>query len=164
MQSLNGTLILKIFDSYSSAMIDIIYMLSCFYKEVFIIKPNTSRYANSEKYLVCKKFKYMDTTNFNNVFKSLLTIIEGNNYIKRILNLDIPRYFLVKLEEINIIFGQQQIQFILTTIDTIKKKDKQGKLDNIKKTNIKKCIEWCKRNYIDYNNININENIFLKQC
>ena len=164
MQKKNGTFILKIFDSYSSAISDIIFLLTCFYKDVFITKPNTSRYANSEKYLVCKHYKYIDISFLNETFKGIIDNVENNNYIKRILNIELPRYFTVKLEEINTIFGQQQIQFIVSTIDMIKRRDKQNKLESIKKNNIKKCIDWCKRNNIDYNNININENIFLKNC
>ena len=31
--------------------------MSYYYKTVFIVKPHTSRYANSEKYIVCKNLK-----------------------------------------------------------------------------------------------------------
>ena len=57
MQKKDGTFILKIFDIFNKISIDIVYLLSYYYKTVFIIKPNTSRYANSEKYIVCMSFK-----------------------------------------------------------------------------------------------------------
>ena len=47
----------KIFDIFTQATIDLLYLLSLLYEKVYIIKPNTSRIANSEKYVVCKKFK-----------------------------------------------------------------------------------------------------------
>ena len=43
--------------------------LSSLYKKVYIIKPYTSRYANSEKYLVCKDFIYNDTSQLVNKLK-----------------------------------------------------------------------------------------------
>ena len=57
MQKTNGHFILKIFDIFTKTTCDILYLLSTLYKQVFIIKPNTSRLANSEKYIVCKFFK-----------------------------------------------------------------------------------------------------------
>ena len=57
MQKKNGTFILKIFDIFNKTSIDIVYLLSYYYKTVYIVKPNTSRYANSEKYIVCRYFK-----------------------------------------------------------------------------------------------------------
>ena len=57
MQKKEGHFILKIFDIFSKTTLDILYLLSSVYKQVYIVKPNTSRLANSEKYIVCKNFK-----------------------------------------------------------------------------------------------------------
>ena len=56
MQKKGGTFILKIFDCFMQHTIDILCILSSFYNKVYITKPHTSRYANSEKYIVCKDF------------------------------------------------------------------------------------------------------------
>jgi 23S rRNA U2552 (ribose-2'-O)-methylase RlmE/FtsJ len=56
MQKKGGSFILKIFDSFMQHTIDLLYILSSFYEKVYIMKPNTSRYANSERYIVCKDF------------------------------------------------------------------------------------------------------------
>ena len=58
MQRRGGSFILKIFDVFMQHSIDLIYILSTFYEKVYIIKPQTSRYANSEKYIVCKGFLF----------------------------------------------------------------------------------------------------------
>ena len=162
MQKENGIFILKIFDCYSSAVIDVIYILSSFYKEVYVCKPNTSRYANSEKYIVCKNFKYLNTQFLFEKFKSILQEIKKEKFVKRIIDNNISISFKNKLDDINTIFGQQQIQFIINTIDMIRKKDKNDKIEAIKKKNIKKSIDWCVKNNIDYNNIDLHQNIFLK--
>jgi 23S rRNA U2552 (ribose-2'-O)-methylase RlmE/FtsJ len=56
MQKTNGSFILKIFDCFNEATVHMLCILSSFYKKVYITKPKTSRYANSEKYVVCKEF------------------------------------------------------------------------------------------------------------
>ena len=53
---LGGNCIIKIYDIYSKDSIKILYILSLFFEEVLIIKPLSSRPANSEKYLLCKTF------------------------------------------------------------------------------------------------------------
>ena len=58
MQKKNGAFVLKVFDIFNHATFQAIYLLSCFYKKIVITKPYTSRYANSEKYIVCKNFIY----------------------------------------------------------------------------------------------------------
>ena len=50
--------VLKIFDIFTLPTIQIIFILSSVYDNVYICKPNTSRIANSEKYLVCKNYKH----------------------------------------------------------------------------------------------------------
>ena len=60
MQKKGGCFVLKIFDSFMNHTLDLLYILSSMYETVYIIKPYTSRYANSEKYVVCKNFLYIN--------------------------------------------------------------------------------------------------------
>jgi len=64
MQKKNGSFILKIFDCFMPHTIDLLFILSSFYDKVYITKPQTSRYANSEKYIVCKKFLFSSCDDF----------------------------------------------------------------------------------------------------
>lgn len=64
MQKYGGTFILKIFDCFTAATVDILYILSSFYDKVYISKPFTSRYANSEKYIICKNFLFSNNEIF----------------------------------------------------------------------------------------------------
>ena len=70
MQKHKGKFILKIFDSFMQHTIDLIAILSSFYEQVYITKPNTSRYANSEKYIVCIGFIHKSC----DIFLPVLTI------------------------------------------------------------------------------------------
>jgi 23S rRNA U2552 (ribose-2'-O)-methylase RlmE/FtsJ len=156
MQKQEGTFILKIFDCFMQHTIDTIYILSAFYDKVYMLKPNTSRYANSEKYIVCKGFIYSKNESFYplllDAFTKMIALPEST-YIHRFLSVPISYYFLIKLEELNSVLGQKQIENIHFTISFLEQRNKQEKLENLIKTNIQKCIQWCNRNNVEYNNI-----------
>ena len=166
MQKYNGCFVLKLFDCFMPFTIDIIYILSSFYKKVYITKPQTSRYANSEKYLVCKSFLYKSNYTFYPfLYNALRTLLLSNHpstktYIYRFLhtNLDITHHFLTKLEEYNSIFGQQQLENIHYTLNLIEMKHKNDKIDNIIKLNIQKCINWCIKYNISFNALALSHN------
>jgi 23S rRNA U2552 (ribose-2'-O)-methylase RlmE/FtsJ len=162
MQKKGGQFILKVFDLFTSFSIDLIFLLCSLYKKVYIVKPHTSRYANSEKYLVCKDFILDDTTNIINKLLPLFDFFINNdgNKLYRLLDIDIPYLFNIKLEEYNAIFGQQQIENILTTLSLIENY-KADKIEIFKKHNIAKSIKWCQKHNINYNPTIQNMNIFL---
>lgn len=170
MQKHNGCFILKIFDCFMPFTIDIIYILSSFYKKVYITKPLTSRCANSEKYLVCKSFlhksNYVFYPYFYNALKTLLqTDNSTNTYIYRFLDskMDITQYFLTKLGEYNSIFGQQQLENIHYTLNLIEMKHKNEKIENMITVNIQKCVNWCIKYNIPFNILVLNHhNIYLE--
>ena len=133
-QKKGGTFILKIFDIFTLPTIQLIFILSSVYENVYICKPNTSRIANSEKYLICKNYKYNKNiinffiSNFENLFNT-------NKNIYSLLNINIPYLFLSRLEEYNAIYGQQQIENINFTINLINifnnKKIKNKEITNL---------------------------------
>lgn len=166
MQKYNGHFILKIFDIFEKCTTEILYLLSCFYKKIIICKPDTSRVANSEKYIVCKFFKYSDTGNISKKFINIIKVLEKvdfNEYIiSSMLNIPMHFYFIKNVLEINAILGHQQIENILYTIKIITHKDrKHEKISSLKHNNIQKCITWCINNNIPYNKNYQSNNIFL---
>jgi len=159
MQKKGGHFILKVFDCFMEQTIDILYILSCFYEKVYLTKPLTSRYANSEKYVVCKNFLTSSYKSHYIVLKKAFCkmLLVEKNYIHRFLNIPVSNYFISKLEEYNSIIGQQQIENIYQTIILLENKYKNDKIDNIVKTNIQKCVHWCIKYEIPYNNFIFNE-------
>lgn len=162
LQKQHGKFILKIFDCFMQHTIDIIYLLSSFYEKVYMMKPQTSRYANSEKYIICSGFLYDNHAGFYiYILKCFEMMIETNENPLRFLQYKIPYIFINKLEEYNTIFGQKQIQNIYYTLALMENKSKYDKIDTLIKSNIEKSIEWCKKNNIPCNILNNNTNIFL---
>lgn len=186
LQKKGGNFVLKIFDIFYEHTVHILYILAGFYEEVNVCKLKTSRVGNSEKYVVCRRFRFdsylpyypVILESFSEIkhtvsephkepitgnirkfdifakefhFSRALTL--SDSYIWRLLNTSIPRHFTKQVEDINAIFGQQQIENIHYTISLIDKQPKQDKLDQLVKQNIVKCANWCMEHSISYNNL-----------
>jgi 23S rRNA U2552 (ribose-2'-O)-methylase RlmE/FtsJ len=154
MQKKSGSCIIKMYDTFTKLSIDIIYFLSSFYNITYITKPNTSRVANSERYIVCKDFKLEDSSAYYLKFKDTISYLYKNEdiCISSILNERLPYKFLVSLEEIIAIIATQQIENIQTTLKLINNNEKiYDKQNKFKENNIQKCIMWCNKNRIPYN-------------
>ena len=137
MQKYGGTFILKIYDIFLKSTLEILYILSTFYTNIYITKPNTSRYANSEKYLVCIDFRYNNTSYISQKFYDTLKVLNNIDFkkyqIKSVINIPIQLYFINQIEEINAILGQQQVENIVNTIKLINLNEKKvKKLKNMK--------------------------------
>ena len=82
-----------------------------------------------------------------------------NGKITKIFNYHINSFFLNKIQEINAIYGQQQIENILCTINHLNDFQKD-KINKIKENNIERCKRWCDQHgqpiHPSYTNDNIN--------
>lgn len=150
MQKKNGSFILKVFDLFTEFSLDILFLLCCLYKKVNIVKPNTSRLANSEKYIVCKYFKLENSNMILYEFLKSFNYVNESTNLRRIFNFDIPYYFINKVEDCNSIFGQIQIENISSTLNLIDNY-RTDKIESLKKYNISKCISWCQKYNLPYN-------------
>jgi 23S rRNA U2552 (ribose-2'-O)-methylase RlmE/FtsJ len=159
-QKIGGHFILKIFDIFTKTTCDIMYLLSSLYKQVYIVKPNTSRLANSEKYIVCKGFRRHPDKLIENIIANY-NKLKQTNYISSILNFNIDYFFTNKIEEYNAIFGQQQIENINNTLTFISCKNNGEKLESLKRNNVQKCIRWCEIHNIERNETLTPVNIFI---
>ncbi|KRT81962.1 hypothetical protein AMK59_5051 [Oryctes borbonicus] len=53
----HGYFVTKMFDLFTSFSVGLIYLMHLCFNAIAIVKPNTSRPANSERYFICKDFK-----------------------------------------------------------------------------------------------------------
>lgn len=149
-QKKNGWFILKVFDTLTQGSIDLLYLLSILYNNITIVKPNTSRQANSEKYIVCKNFRLDDSYQYVYYLSNIIDQFKQDKYPKSFLRLKIPYIFINNIQEINLILGQIQLNSLLQTFNIIKD-PKQDRLNKLKQANIIKCINWCIKYNIPYN-------------
>ena len=153
LQRKGGSFVLKVFDIFMSHTVDLIYLLSSMYEKVYVTKPLTSRFANSEKYIVCQNFLPDSSTPFYPVLYSTfcyMNALPNNQFIVRYLSCDIPLHFISRVEECNASIGQQQIETIHQTISLINMYKNRERIDQLVRTNVQKCIEWCTHHHIDY--------------
>jgi hypothetical protein len=167
-QSSQGICIVKIKNILYKPIIDVIFILSGIYDKVYLVKPTISNITKSDRYIVCKGFnetllyksKLLNNIEINLISK-MNNILNSNLYISSILENEIPYYFLNKLQENNIIIGQQQLEAYDQIINMIKNKNHDEKIENLKRLNIQKCIQWCEKNQLPYNTFTDKTNIFL---
>lgn len=73
--SVGGCFLCKFFDLNNKLTADMLYLLQCHFRLIDIIKPSTSRPANSEKYIICYGFHGITPT----VFERLLLLLDEWN-------------------------------------------------------------------------------------
>jgi hypothetical protein len=164
-QTKNGTTIIKISYIFHKPVIDILYLLTSIYEKVYIVKPNTSNIMSYEKYIVCKNFILNEEMikTYSLYITKLAEIKKKykNNNIKYIIDKDMPCFYTNKIDDINNIIGQQQLETFDLVINIYKNKNKDDRIDSIKKINISKCINWCEKMKIPHNKFIEKPNIFL---
>jgi hypothetical protein len=98
-----------------------------------------------------------------NYLKLLVFIkkLEHNQNIVSILDYEIPYYFKNKIDDLNIIIGQQQLEALNNIISIYKSKNKDDRIESIKKTSIQKSVLWCEKYKIPCNKFIEKINIFL---
>ena len=165
-QANGGTTIIKIDSVFHKPIVDLIYLLSSLFEKVYIIKPNTNNITTFEKYIVCKNYNVIYDTKLE-IHKSNYYKLQGfiknlnNRNIVSIIDYEIPCYFVNKIDDINIIIGQQQLESLDQIINIIKNKNKEERVETIKKSNIQKSVSWCEKLKIPYNRFSEKTNIFL---
>jgi 23S rRNA U2552 (ribose-2'-O)-methylase RlmE/FtsJ len=87
-QSKNGVYIIKIYDTITRPTCQLIYYLTKFYENVSIIKPRTSKYTNSEKFIVAKKFIGISSEELT-LLEDILDIWKPEQFL-RMLGIEIP--------------------------------------------------------------------------
>lgn len=78
--SVDGSFVIKLFDTFSSFTASIIYIVSKLFEETYIVKPIRSRIVNSEKYLVGKRLKQKGDEYYQ--FKTILERVHTDLYDK----------------------------------------------------------------------------------
>jgi hypothetical protein len=155
-----GTSIIRIDNIFFKIFQDMLFILSNIYGKVIIIKPNLTNFNLNERYIICKEIN----TNVDNFLESLKNIIENWDYKKDVISIvdsGIPIYFICKLEESNIIIGQQQLELLYNIVNLFKGKTKEegktkeDKIENYKKNNLMKCCHYCRKYNISHNFLNL---------
>ena len=153
----HGSFVCKVFDLFSFTMIQILYIVSLCFEKVYIYKPETSRPANSEKYLVCLYYKNnlskdvkMHLLNLIEKWQDLTTNISTDDSII-FKNLKINNLFIQRLNEYNEKYMETQMFYLNNTIQLAQSKLEKEKYYEIIQKQVNNAIEWCKKYDIEIN-------------
>lgn len=154
-QKMGGDFVCKFFELNSYLTVEMLYILYLSYKKITIYKPFTSRIANSEKYIICNGYVGIDVNFLDELFNVLKDWNNKNNNHNKTLNqlfIEIPILFIHKINDLNKIITDNQIQSINNIINNITNKtnlNKDWKTQNLQK-NIINARNWCKKYKIPY--------------
>lgn len=188
-QSPNGICIIQINHITHKPIIELLHLITSLFEKTYIIKPNSSNITSFDKYLVCKNFIFTDARRevYKKYYKQLNDMVinyEKNNLSEKniisILNNDndkgndkgndinndnedlgLPYYFMNKIDDINIIIGQQQLECMDQIIHMFKNNNQKERIELIRKVNIQKSVNWCEKFKIPCNKFVEKTNIFL---
>ena len=149
MQKKGGIVILKMNNLYHKPILDILYILSGMYSKTYICKPHIS--SIEDRFIVCEGYiNNMSSDDMVSMLSIINSIMNENNYICSLLNESLPKMFINKIEESNVIVAYQSIERYDELINICKSKNICERLENYKKMSISKCIQWCKNHNIPH--------------
>ena len=163
-QNKDGNFVLKLFETFTISSLKMIYLLSSFYEKVYICKPLFSRESNSEKYLICKGFKYdqkKDSKKLDERITKLENILENLSteiYLQDIFpDLTLPKEYIDMFRYINIFIANKQQIMINKIVTYIKNSNFFGEeYHNYKDEQVKATKWWTEKFYTEkYEKYNI---------
>lgn len=132
-QKKGGNFVLKIFETFTDLSLKFIVILKYFYEEVHIVKPLTSRDSNSERYVVCKKFKYSESQ-ISKLIKKMMDVLDNMHDEKAKFladcfpDLEISDEIRLSMTCVNTMITNQQFKVINKMIEFIEGSNYHGEL------------------------------------
>ena len=112
----------KIFNTNTQFLADLIFLMSILFEDVYIFKPISSRPANSERYLVCRRLMESKRSEVTGILKKIYDGYSDEEYFYSIFDA-VPDDYIAWLEyhnKLNIDRQEKHIQMILDYLNGIK--------------------------------------------
>ncbi len=153
----NGCFVCKVFDLFSITMVQLMYIMYESFEYIYIYKPETSRPANSEKYLVGMYYK--DNISEQEKLRLLNIIEEWNNNVQNMekndsimfQNIKVDNNFIKKLDEYNKYYIDNQIYYLKKTIELAKTSYDKDVYINIVQNQVANAVKWCTKYNVEIN-------------
>lgn len=148
LQKNGGSFLLKVYDCFNLDTLRLIQVLKYFYDVVYIIKPLTSRPANSERYLLCHGFKQKDDVGiYITMLKNVVS--EATPHLDLQLAYSVVYYVVLY----NMYYTIRQVFYIQRTINYInffKKQSEDTVMSALMEKHTEKSRKWCKKYHIPF--------------
>ena len=123
-QAVRGCCIIKINHVFHKPVVDVLFTLSSLFEKTYVLKPNTSNVTSFDRYVICKNFQYNESKHklLKLAYFRLAVFLKklDGKRITSIVEQEIPYYFTTKLNDLNIIIGQQQLDSLNLVINLLK--------------------------------------------
>ena len=136
-----GVILVKIFDTVLRPTLELIWLVTRQFREWTIIKPNTSRGGNAERYLLCKGFLGLDDTT-EQFFRQAMIVANKGNTIVSFLGTKPPLAWIQTMLIFQEAISQQETAIIRKTLDLINKPDRK-EIRRYIEQNAQRSIQWC---------------------
>jgi 23S rRNA U2552 (ribose-2'-O)-methylase RlmE/FtsJ len=136
-----GVFILKMFDFYEKATIDLLYLLSCYFNEWTLYKPAMSRPCNPEQYFIGKGFIGCKDDVLD-VMRLWSNMLENNQPVESLFKNDLPNDFKRTIEDLRKHSFNRQTEYLEKVFFMIDKND-NSLIQNYLKKNEKTSYDWC---------------------
>ena len=154
-QAKGGSFVLKLFETFTDVTLKMLYILTSFYEENYIYKPYYSRESNSEKYIICKNFKYDQVKDAKVVEDKLINLekilenMKTNDFVFDIMpELKLPDDFISTFRYLNISIANKQQIMINKIVKYIKENNYYGeKYHNYRNDQIESTKKWISEYY-----------------
>lgn len=145
LQKPGGSFLIKLYDCFTLETISLIKILRDAYATLYIIKPLTSRPANSERYILCHGFRGFPASGHK-----LKALIAGYAFdrVRTVLDVHVDYDTLYQLLHFNLYYTIRQVYYIQRTINYInffKKDDTTAVMASIIEKHTKKSQRWCEK-------------------
>jgi 23S rRNA U2552 (ribose-2'-O)-methylase RlmE/FtsJ len=138
-----GVFILKMFDFYEKATVDLLYFLSCHFSEWTLYKPAMSSPCNPEQYFIGKGFTGC-TDEVSDVMRLWCSMLENNQPVESLFNQDLPNSFMTTINNLRTHSFNRQTEYLEKVFFIIEKND-DTIIQNYLKKNEKTSYDWCNR-------------------
>jgi len=147
LQAPGGSFILKIFDIFNHTTIKLLFILRTCYDKVYIVKPLSSRPANSEKYIVCVNFKGAPTQ-----FLTCLEHYAHSQSPECLCDIHPDHCFQQDICHFNAYYTCKQVTSIIKTIFFIDlfEVDQRSFVENLKHQ-LERAVRWCHKYKVKIN-------------
>jgi hypothetical protein len=138
-----GIFILKMFDFYEKATVDLLYLLSCHFSEWTLYKPAMSRPCNPEQYFIGKGFTGC-AEETSDVMRLWCSMLDNNQPVDSLFKSEVPADFNRILNDLRTHSFNRQTEYLEKVFFMIEKND-NGLIQNYLKKNEKTSLDWCLR-------------------
>jgi 23S rRNA U2552 (ribose-2'-O)-methylase RlmE/FtsJ len=136
-----GVFILKLFDFYEKATVDLLYFLSCHFTEWTLYKPAMSRPCNPEQYFIGKGFTGCSDEVLD-IMRVWCSVIEVSEPLESLIKSELPSDFKKNIKDLRTFSFTKQTEYLERVFFIIDKKD-DTIITNYLKKNEKSSYEWC---------------------